>query len=153
MNNILLAGAVDIQQLQNQIDVIYGIQWATIVALVSNIVVIIVKFLAERAHIKQEAVLQRRRMIFEQSLNIEKNIFKKVDTLSDFSRDECSKIIEAVNEIRDEINESRLFFDDNVYKAIDDILNYFTEISGDFRKKNVNKEIKLKKKYITAFHG
>lgn len=153
MNNILLSGAVDIQQLQNQIDALYGIQWATFVALISNIAVIIVKYFLDRAHTKQEALLQRRRMIFEQSLNIEKNIFKKVDTLSDYTRNECSRIIEDINNIRDEINESRLFFDDRVYKAIDDILNYFTEISGDFRKKNVNKEIKLKKRYIEAFHG
>ena len=153
MNYIILADVVGIQQLQNQIDALYGIQWATFVALVSNIAVIITKYFLDRAHTKQEAKLQRRRMIFEQSLNIEKIIFKKVDTLSDYTRNECSKIIEDVIDIRDEVNENRLFFDDKVYKAIDNILNYFTEISGDFRKKDVNKEIQLKKKYIEAFHG
>lgn len=153
MNNILLANAEGIQQLQNQIDALYGIQWATLVALVSNIIAMFVKFFLDRAHTKQEAVLQRRRMIFEQSLNIEKDIFKKVDTLSDYTRSECSKIIEDVNVIRDELNESRLFFDDKVYRSIDDILNYFTEISGNFRKKNIKKEMLLKKKYIEAFHG
>lgn len=153
MNNILLASAEAIQQLQNQIDALYGIQWATLVALVSNIIAMVVKFFLDRAHTKQEAMLQRRKMIFEQSLNIEKDIFKKVDTLSDYTKDDCSKIIKDVNDIRDELNESRLFFDEKVYKSIDDLLNYFTEISGDYRRKDVKKEIQLKKKYIEAFHG
>ena len=153
VRNFLQSFTEKTENLQNQIDSLSGILWALLIVLIANIAVIVIKFFLDREHTKHEAILQKRKLIFEQSITIEKNIYKKVDALSDFSRNECSKIIEEVNNIREELNESRLFFDAKVYKAIDDLLNYFTEISGDYRKKDLKKEIQLKNKYIVAFHG
>lgn len=153
VRNFLQSFTEKAESLQNQIDVLKGFLWVILIALLANIAITVIKFFLDKEHSKQEAKLQRRKLIFEQSLIIEKDIFKKVDALSDYTRNDCPRIIEDVNNIRDQLNENRLFFEYEVYKSIDDILNYFAEISGDFRKKNVNKEILLKKKYIEAFHG
>ena len=153
VNNILKSFTEQTQNLEGQINALHKFLWLLLIVLIANIVVTVVKYYLDKQHAKQTALFQRRKLIFEQSINIEKEIFKKVDSLSDFTRKECPQLIESVNAIRDELNESRLFFDDKVYKSIDNILNYFTEIAGDFRKKNISKEILLKKKYIEAFHG
>lgn len=153
VNNILKSFTEQTQNLEGQINALNKFLWLLLIVLIANIAVTVFKYYLDKQHAKQNALLQRRKLIFEQSINIEKEIFKKVDSLSDFTRNECPQLIESVNAIRDELNESRLFFDDKVYKSIDNILNYFTEIAGDFRKKNISKEILLKKKYIEAFHG
>ena len=153
VKNIIQSFNDEAAQLNGKIEALNGFLWVILIALLANIIITVVKYFLDRSQTKQEALLQRRKIIFEQSLIIQKNIFKKVDSLSDYTKNDCSRIIEDVNNIREELNESRLFLDQKVYKAIDDILNYFAEISGNFRKKNVNKEIQLKKKYIEAFHG
>lgn len=153
VRNFLQSFTEKTESLQSQIDALNGFISVLLIALIANIAIMVIKFFLDRAHAKQEAILQRRKLIFEQSISIEKDIYKRVDALSDYQRDECSRIIEDVNNIRDELNESRLFIEPGVYKAIDNLLNYFTEISGDYRKKNMEKEVLLKNKYIEAFHG
>ena len=153
LSNVLKSFTEQTHNLEGQINALHKFLWFLLIVLLTNIVVTIIKYYLDRQHARQAALLQRRKLIFEQSINIEKEIFKKVDSLSDYTREECPQLIQSVNSIRDELNESRLFFDDKVYESIDGILNYFTEIAGDFRKKNLRKEIKLKKKYIEAFHG
>ena len=153
VSNVLKSFTEQTQNLEGQLNALHKFLWFLLIVLLANIMVTIIKYLLDRQHARQAALLQRRKLIFEQSINIEKEIFKKVDALSDYTREECPQLIQSVNSIRDELNESRLFFDDKVYESIDGILNYFTEIAGDFRKKDLGKEIKLKKKYIEAFHG
>lgn len=153
LSNVLNNFTEQAQNLEGQLNALHKFLWFLFIVLLANIAVTIIKYYLDRQHARQAALLQRRKLIFEQSINIEKEIFKKVDALSDYTREECTQLIQSVNSIRDELNESRLFFDDKVYESIDGILNYFTEIAGDFRKKDIGKEIMLKKKYIEAFHG
>ena len=153
VRNFLQSFSEETQHLQNQIDMLNRFIWVLLVALVANIMAMLIKFYLDKEHSKQEAKLQRRKLIFEHSITFTKKIFAEVDALSDYTKNDCLEIIKDVNIIRNELNENRIYLDSNVYKSIDNVLNYFTEISGNFRKKNVNKEVDLKRKIIEAFHG
>ena len=153
LNNLYKDLVIRTDELGSQVEALHNFGLFLLIVMIANILVIVLKYFFDRQQSKLEAKLQRNKLIFEQSIELEKRIFMGVDALSDYSRELCSQMIEEVNKLRNDLNTSKLFIEDEVYAAIDNLLNYFTEIAGDFRKKNYEMEVKLKSQYIKAFRG
>ena len=136
-----------------QIDVQNKTIWGLILMMVIFIIKEIFIFFREKSHASHVAKSERKKIIFEQSIKISRELYQELDALSDYSKDQCSLLISNINKIRDKANENRLLMGNRLFKSINNWLDYFVEVSGDFRKKDLAKEKKLMKKFISAFNG
>ena len=91
VSNVLKSFTEQTQNLEGQISALHKFLWFLLIVLIANIVVTFIKYYLDKQHARQAAILQRRKLIFEQSINIEKEIFKKVDALSDYTKAECQQ--------------------------------------------------------------
>ena len=123
------------------------------IALVANIFTMIFKFCLDRKNHNHEVILEKRKLIFQHAIKLEHEIYQELDALADYTKEQCNELITDINAIRDKLNNNRIFFEQRVYKAIDNVLDYYSEISGNYRKKDYNKEKKLMMKIIEAFNG
>ena len=108
-------------------------------------------FIREKSRSSLIAKNERKKLIFEQSIKISRELYQELDALSDYNKDQCSLLISDINKIRDNANINRLIIGNKLFDAINNWLDYFVEISGDFRKKDFAKEKKLMKKFISVF--
>lgn len=139
--------------LANNMDSLNKFMCLLMIALVANIVTMIIKFYLDRKNRKHESILEKRKLIFQNAIKLEHEIYQETDALADYTKEQSGEMITEINAIRDKLNNNRIFFEERVYKAIDNVLDYYSEISGNYRKKDYKKEKKLMKKFIEAFNG
>ena len=139
--------------LSDNIDTLEKFIGFLLILLLVNIFMTLLKFYLDYRHSKQHFLLERKKLIFENAIKIEHEIFMKIDDLADFDKTERDALTSKIVEARECLNANRLYIETKLYDAFDKALDYYTLISSNFRKKDPKKETKLTEKIIKAFHG
>lgn len=118
-----------------------------------NIAMALFKFWLDHKHHKHKYLMERKKLIFENAINIEHELFMNVDDMALFDKTQTTELAQSISETRDKLYSNRLYIEKKIFDAFDQALDYYSLISSNYRKKDPKKESKLTDNIIKAFHG
>lgn len=124
-----------------------------IILVVVNIIMTLFKFWLDYKNHKHKFLMERKKLIFENAIKIEHDVFTMVDDLALFDKTQTVELAKSISETRDKLYSNRLYIEKKLFDAYDKALDYYSLISSNFRNKDPKKEKKLTENIIKAFHG
>ena len=107
----------------------------------------------KRSPLKEfEVTIDRKKLINHQSIEIETKIFKEINGLSLVDSKQSHVLLGKVLGLQTYINENKLFVRRKLMRLTNDIIDYYSLVCTDFRKKDYSKETKLLDKYKKIFN-
>lgn len=101
---------------------------------------------------EQDAINDRKRIISNTSIEVESKIYKSINEWSNFQKSEAHEFLDAIVDLQSYINDNNLYIRRKLLKCIDEIIDYYSGVCTDYKKKDPNVERKLLDKYKKAFH-
>lgn len=95
----------------------------------------------------------RKSKILDLGLNVEVDLYKRLNKLSDFDYLVNEKLLAEISSLKKFLDENKIFLTDKQFTAADNILDYFLGLCANPRCKDYTKEKDLLKKYIEIFNG
>ncbi len=120
--------------------------------LIANIVIIIAKFVTDSRLKKKDVNVHRKGLINEFIINIEKELFYRLETLSRFDADQTDELLVEILNIETYCRINRIFLRKNVSNVAIKILDYYKAVSSNYAKKDIKKENELMAKYSDKFY-
>lgn len=117
-----------------------------------NIVVEIIRLICGIIINNKETKSKRKLLIEEKRIKILEQLFKSLDSLSLYDRDENQELLIKIKEINTYIRNNKLYISKKYQRLSNDILDYFKNVMIDYRCKSIEKETKLFEKFCNAFN-
>ena len=124
---------------------------ALIILISINIGIEIFRFIAMLVLSNREQGNKRKIMIEENRLRVLEQLFKSLDELTLFDREQEVESLSKIKEISQFITKNKLYIPKPFQKISNEILDYFRNVLTDFRNRSFEKEIKLFEKYYDEF--
>lgn len=109
-------------------------------------------FIMQRKLKDREVEIDRKCLTNKISVEVESHIYKEINKLSSYQRDEEHQLLDAILELQTYIETNHLYIRKKLTSICEEIVDYYTSICADFKKKNPSKEMKLREKYKKAFN-
>lgn len=123
------------------------------IGLIVNIIITGLNFCFQIKLKKQDSIIDKQRLINTQRVEIESNIYNKLSHLSSFQKNESHSLLDAIEELQTYVNANHLYFSDKLNVVYTDIIDYYSKVCVNFKKKDLNKETRMLKKYKRIFNG
>ena len=94
---------------------------------------------------KHDSVIDRQRLINNKRIDIESTIYKKLSALSYYQKNETHAMLDAIEELQTYVNDKL----NSIYTYI---IDYFSGVCTDFRKKDLKRETRMLKKFKRVFN-
>lgn len=118
-----------------------------------NILLMVLKFILDWYRDNHENHNYKIKKISEKTIDIESEVYKRLQELATFQKDDSHKMLDKIIEMDDYIYINGLYlsrkYKDEVVKTMD----YFKGVVTDFKKKDNKKENQLFNKLCSIFYG
>ena len=130
-----------------------GLMLTLIVFLSINIIALISKYFLDRALKRQDILVRKKITITELSIKIESDLFLKLENLKNFQKGESHQMLDAIIDIEDYLQTSRLFICKKIIALTTDYLDYFKKVVSNYSEKDIKKEKEFTLKFSQQYYG
>lgn len=123
-----------------------------IILIVLNLVVEIFKFFITIYFSKREKKNKRQLLIEEKRIKVSETLFRKLDSLSLYDKNQNEELLSDLKEINLYISQNKLYLSKKLENHSTKILDYFKNVLTDYRQKSIEKESQLLQKYCDEFN-
>lgn len=141
-----------INELLKQLEENKTLQTTVIILVIINILIEIAKFLSNIYLTNKTNSASRKLLLEERKINILETLFKKLNGLSLYDRDESELLLKEIKETNNFIYENKIYIPNSFQKISQTTLDYFTQVLTDYRSKSIEKENKLYNKFCDEFN-
>ena len=117
-----------------------------------NLVVEIAKFISSFILSNKEKKNHKHLLIDEKRIKILEEVYKDLDLLSIFDQNEDEVLLDSIRTIERKIQSNMIYVPSKIHSIFIDILDYYKCVLVDYRKKDIQKEANLLKKYCNEFN-
>lgn len=101
---------------------------------------------------KKDIKYNRQMKITDICLAEEIELYKRIDQLRVFQKEDKHKMLDEIEVINNYLNTNRILIRKDIYKNAQELIDYFTKVCGDFSKRDIKLEAELLNKYKNSFY-
>lgn len=131
---------------------INGLIITLIILVCINIIIEIIRFGVSLYLSKKDKDNKRQLLIEEKRIKVLETLFKKLDAISLYDKNQEEKMLTDLKEINIFVTQNKLYIPKNLQSTANEILDYFKNVLTDFRQKSIEKETELFKKFCYEFN-
>lgn len=131
---------------------ISGMIITLIVLVCINILIELIRFGISLYFSKKDKDNKRQLLIEEKRIKVLETLFKKLDTITIYDKNDEEKMLLDLKEINLYITQNKLYIPKKLQKISTEILDYFKNVLTDFRQKSIEKETELFNNYCNEFN-
>lgn len=108
-----------------------------------------VSWLLRKSDLKND----RKMKIAEISITEEVAIYRLLIGLRGFQKNESADLLNSIQSIQLRLSNDKILFSEKFYRAVQEILDYFSIVASDYTRKDVSKEVTLFDVLYKSFHN
>ena len=122
--------------------------------IVLNVACIIIQYYFNYRLKKVEFKNFRKGKILDIGLKFELDLYQRLNKLSDFdySKEKSHELLNEITSLSKYLDENKIFLTNKQHEKVNEILDYFTKLCANYKKKDYKKEQKLLTEYIKIFN-
>lgn len=121
--------------------------YALIGVLILNLVAVGVRFYFDLRLKNRDLLIYRRNLIASKSIEVQEDIFVRLEKLSLFSKGEDTPLLTDLQDIQILVLSKQLYLDKKMIVVINKVLDYYRRVLTDYR----SKDIATEKKHLNEF--
>lgn len=124
-----------------------------LIALLSYLVCAVIQYYVSVLLKRRDMRNDRQMKIADLTVEKEIELFKKLDHLRTFQKDENQQLLSELENIRELLGQNRLMYRKELSTIADEFTDYFSIVCTDYSKRDLKKELKLLDKYRNQFYS
>lgn len=123
-----------------------------LIIVIVNFLLNIVTFFMQKKLKDKEVEVDRKCLINKQSVEIESYVYGEFQKFSSFQKHESHELLDAIVNLQTYIDENHLYIRKKLVRICTEVIDYYSVVCADFKRKDAGKELKLLEKYKKAFY-
>lgn len=123
-----------------------------LIIVIVNFILNIVTFFMQKKLKDKEVEVDRRCLINKQSVEIESYLYGELQKFSSFQKNESHELLDAIVNLQTYIEGNHLYIRKKLLRICTEMVDYYSVVCTDFKRKDPSKELKLLEKYKKTFY-